>query len=127
VLRGLHFQRNPHAQGKLVKVSLGKALDVAVDIRKNSPTFGQYETFILDPIRHNMVYIPEGFAHGFVALEDTILSYKCTNGYHKPSESGIIWNDPTLGIDWEISNPTISSKDAELFTLQELIEKELTF
>ncbi|MEY3417222.1 MAG: hypothetical protein RL711_29 [Bacteroidota bacterium] len=127
VLRGLHFQRNPHAQGKLVKVSLGKALDVAVDIRKNSPTFGQYETFILDPIRHNMVYIPEGFAHGFVALEDTILSYKCTHGYHKPSECGIIWNDPTLGIDWTITTPTISSKDAELFTLQELIEKELTF
>ena len=127
VMRGLHFQRNPHAQGKLVKVSLGKALDIAVDLRKNSPTFGQYETFILDPVRHNMVYIPEGFAHGFVALEDTILSYKCTGFYNKASESGIILNDPTLNIDWTISNPTISSKDAELLTFQELIEKDLTF
>ena len=127
VLRGLHFQRNPHAQGKLVKVSLGLALDIAVDLRKNSPTFGQYETFLLDPIRHNMVYIPEGFAHGFIALEDTILSYKCTHIYNKPSESGIIWNDPTLNIDWTISKPLISQKDAELFTIQELIEKELIF
>lgn len=127
VMRGLHYQRNPHAQGKLVKVSLGKALDIAVDIRKNSPTFGQYETFILDPIRHNMVYIPEGFAHGFIALEDTILSYKCTNFYNKPSECGIIWNDPTLNINWGVENPIISSKDAELLTLQELIEQDLTF
>jgi dTDP-4-dehydrorhamnose 3,5-epimerase len=127
VLRGLHYQRDPFAQGKLVKVSLGKALDIAVDLRKDSSTFGQYETFILDPIKHNMVYIPEGFAHGFVALEDTILSYKCTNFYNKPSECGIIWNDPTLNIDWTVDNPKISVKDAELFTLQELIDKGLTF
>ena len=126
-MRGLHFQRDPHAQGKLVKVSLGKALDIAVDIRKDSPTFGQYETFILDPNLHNMVYIPEGFAHGFIALEDTILSYKCTNFYNKASECGIIWNDTTLNINWGVENPIISSKDQELLSLQQLIDKELTF
>ncbi|WP_128542998.1 dTDP-4-dehydrorhamnose 3,5-epimerase [Larkinella soli] len=120
VLRGLHFQNRPYAQGKLVRVISGKVLDVAVDLREESPTFGKYETFLLDAALHNMAYIPEGFAHGFVALEDSVFSYKCTNVYHKASESGIIWNDPDLDIDWGVSNPIISEKDQQLPVFQVL-------
>lgn len=111
VLRGLHLQHAPYAQGKLVRVITGRVLDIAVDIRPDSPTFGRYEVFDLDGIRNNMAYIPEGFAHGFVALEDTIFSYKCTNLYHKESEAGIRWDDPTLAIDWGIQEPLVSPKD----------------
>lgn len=125
VLRGLHFQNAPHAQGKLVRVISGKVLDVAVDLRKNSPTFGKYETFLLDGKLHNIAYIPEGFAHGFVALEDSIFSYKCTNGYNKASESGLIWNDPDLNIDWGVSNPIVSSKDQILPTFQTLFSRQV--
>lgn len=114
VLRGLHFQRDPHAQGKLVRVIMGKALDVAVDLRPGSPTFGKHEKFLLDAKSQNMVYIPAGFAHGFLALEQCLFTYKCTNFYDKASEGGIIWNDPDLGIDWGIENPNISQKDLEL-------------
>lgn len=122
VLRGLHFQNEPFAQGKLVRVVKGKVLDVAVDIRPDSPTFGQYEKFILDDERQNMAYIPAGFAHGFLALEDSIFSYKCTEVYNKASESGIIWNDPTLNIDWGIENPNVSAKDLELPAFKELFK-----
>ncbi len=122
VLRGLHFQKPPFAQGKLVRVIVGRALDVAVDIRENSPTFGQHVCLILDAASHNMIYIPEGFAHGFLALEDTVLQYKCTNVYHKASEGGIIWNDSNLSIDWNIENPIVSEKDCILPTLEELIK-----
>ncbi len=111
VLRGLHFQNAPFAQGKLVRVTSGRALDVAVDLRPESPTFGRYELFELNTITNTIVYIPEGFAHGFVTLEDTIFSYKCTAPYHKASESGIIWNDPDLNIDWGVSDPIVSEKD----------------
>lgn len=114
VLRGLHFQREPHAQGKLVRVIMGKALDVAVDLRPGSPTFGKHEKFLLDAKTQNMVYIPAGFAHGFLALEQCLFTYKCTNFYNKTSEGGIIWNDPDLGIDWGVENPNISQKDLEL-------------
>jgi len=114
VLRGLHFQKPPFAQGKLVRVITGQALDVAVDLREDSPTFGQYETFLLTDQLHNMVYVPEGFAHGFLALEDTILQYKCTNIYNKASEGGIIWNDPQLNIAWGIAEPIVSEKDMQL-------------
>jgi len=114
VVRGLHFQRAPYAQGKLVRVSVGRVLDVAVDIRPSSPTFGQHEAVELDAERGNMLYVPEGFAHGFAALEDSIFIYKCTNLYHKASEGGIIWDDPDLQIDWRVSNPIVSSKDLEL-------------
>jgi dTDP-4-dehydrorhamnose 3,5-epimerase len=124
VLRGLHFQNEPHAQGKLVRVIVGKVIDVAVDIRPNSPTFGQSQTFILDANLQNMVFIPAGFAHGFAALEDSIFSYKCTNNYNKIAEGGIIWNDPYLNIDWQISNPNVSEKDLELPTFQELFSKQ---
>jgi dTDP-4-dehydrorhamnose 3,5-epimerase len=121
VLRGLHFQKPPFAQGKLVRVIKGKALDVAVDIRKDSPTYGQYETVILDAEKCNMFYVPEGFAHGFLALEETIFVYKCTNYYHKESESGIIWNDPDLKINWGINSPLVSGKDLELGRLKDLM------
>lgn len=114
VLRGLHFQREPHSQGKLVRVIMGKAIDVAVDLRPGSPTFGKHEKFLLDAKTQNMVYIPTGFAHGFLALEQCLFTYKCTSFYNKASEGGIIWNDPDLGIDWGIENPNISQKDLEL-------------
>jgi dTDP-4-dehydrorhamnose 3,5-epimerase len=120
VLRGLHFQNAPHGQGKLVRVIKGRALDIAVDLRKNSLTFGKYESIILDSEKNNMFYIPEGFAHGFLALEETILVYKCTNYYNKGSESGIIWNDPHLKINWGIVNPIVSEKDQELGRLEDL-------
>lgn len=118
VLRGLHFQKAPYAQGKLVRVIAGRVLDIAVDVRPDSPTFGKYEVFDLQASLHNMAYIPEGFAHGFVALEDSIFSYKCTNLYNKASESGIIWNDADLNIDWGVSNPIVSEKDLVLPTFR---------
>jgi len=119
VLRGLHFQRPPYAQGKLVRVSSGSALDVAVDIRRNSPTYGQAVTCLLNTELHNMFYVPPGFAHGFVALEDnTSFLYKCTDYYRPDAEGGIIWNDPALNIDWNIENPLVSAKDAILPRLE---------
>ncbi|TDE16750.1 dTDP-4-dehydrorhamnose 3,5-epimerase [Dyadobacter psychrotolerans] len=120
VVRGLHFQKAPFAQGKLVRVISGRVLDVAVDIRPESPTFGKHEVFELRSDTNNMAFVPEGFAHGFVALEDSIFSYKCTNIYNKESESGILWNDPELGIDWGIENPIVSEKDIILPTFREL-------
>lgn len=114
VVRGLHFQNAPHAQGKLVRCMTGKALDVVVDLRKESPTFGQYAKVLLDAEIGNMLYVPAGFAHGFSALEDTIFVYKCTDFWNKAAESGIIWNDPDLNIDWEVSAPIVSEKDAIL-------------
>lgn len=110
-LRGLHFQSQPYAQAKLVRVALGKVMDVAVDLRPNSPTFGKHHTVILDAKKHNLFLVPVGFAHGFLALEDSVFSYKCTNYYNKASEGGILWNDPELNIDWQIENPIVSEKD----------------
>ena len=120
VLRGLHLQKEPYAQGKLVRVVMGKVLDVAVDVRPGSPTFGQYESVILDAEQNNMFYVPPGFLHGFAALEDTIFSYKCTNTYHKESELGIRWNDPDINIDWGLSILWFSEKDQELPFLKEV-------
>jgi len=112
VLRGLHFQNPPYAQGKLVRVIKGSVLDVAVDIRKNSATYGKYEAIKLTEDNKTMFYIPEGFAHGFLTLEDnTIFSYKCSNIYHKASEQSIMWNDLDININWGIENPIISEKD----------------
>ena len=114
VLRGLHFQAPPFAQGKLVRVIAGAVLDVAVDIRKGSPTYGKHEKVLLTGENNLMFYIPPGFAHGFVALKDnTIFHYKCTGFYNKASEGCLLWNDPTLNIDWGTANPLISPKDAE--------------
>ncbi|WP_044174013.1 dTDP-4-dehydrorhamnose 3,5-epimerase [Flectobacillus major] len=120
VVRGLHFQYDPFAQGKLVRCITGKAMDVVVDIRRNSPTFGQHVKVLLDSKVGNMLFVPAGFAHGFVALEETVFVYKCTEFWHKASESGIIYNDPDLGIDWGIENPIVSSKDLLLPTFKEL-------
>nr|WP_293842292.1 dTDP-4-dehydrorhamnose 3,5-epimerase [uncultured Arsenicibacter sp.] len=120
VVRGLHFQNPPFAQGKLVRVITGKVIDVVVDLRPDSPTFGQHEKFVLDAKLNNMVWVPEGFGHGFVTLEDSIFSYKCTNVYNKAAESGIIWNDPDLQIDWEVENPIVSEKDLLLPTVRSL-------
>ncbi len=114
VLRGLHYQSAPHEQGKLVRVITGKALDVAVDIRPGSPTFGKHIRCILDEAINNMFFIPPGFAHGFLALTDIILLYKCTESYQKESEGGIRWNDKDLAIDWGISDPIVSEKDTLL-------------
>lgn len=114
VLRGLHFQNNPHAQGKLVRVIAGAVLDVAVDIRKNSPTYGKWFSEKLTAQNKWMMYIPEGFAHGFLTLEDnTIFSYKCTNFYNKEAEDALLWNDPDLAIDWNFENPLLSEKDLQ--------------
>lgn len=112
VLRGLHFQNPPYAQGKLVRVITGAVLDVAVDIRTNSPTYGQHFKIELTEQNKTMLWLPKGFAHGFATLENnTIFSYKCSNFYNKESEGCILWNDETLKIDWQITNPILSEKD----------------
>ena len=112
VLRGLHFQNPPYSQAKLVRVIKGSVLDVAVDLRSNSPTYGKHCSIVLSDKNFKSFYIPKGFAHGFVALEDdTIFSYKCSDIYNKESEGCLIWNDNDLGIDWNVSNPFISPKD----------------
>lgn len=112
VLRGLHFQNNPNAQGKLVRVISGSVFDVAVDIRKKSPTYGHWFGLELTEQNKWMMYIPEGFAHGFATLQDfTVFSYKCTNFYNKASEDCIFWNDSDLAINWPIENPILSDKD----------------
>ncbi|AMM51246.1 dTDP-4-dehydrorhamnose 3,5-epimerase [Rufibacter sp. DG15C] len=121
VLRGLHFQKPPYAQAKLVSVFYGRVLDVIVDIRQDSPTYGQHLTCELTSEKHNILYIPEGFAHGFVALEEgTVFQYKCSNYYNKESEGGLLWNDPALGIEWDIENPLVSEKDEILPTLAQI-------
>ena len=112
VIRGLHFQVPPFDQGKLVQVSRGSALDIAVDIRKSSPSYGNHVKVLLCSKRKNQLWIPPGFAHGFCSLEDeTIFSYRCTNYYSPEHERSILWNDKTLQIDWEVSEPIISEKD----------------
>ncbi|MCH6233841.1 dTDP-4-dehydrorhamnose 3,5-epimerase [Cognataquiflexum rubidum] len=121
-IRGLHYQNEPYAQAKLVKVISGKVLDVVVDLRKGSKTFGMVFGKVLDDQNHNMLYVPEGFAHGFSVLEDAVFSYKCSNYYNKSSEGGVIWNDPVLDIDWQVDSPIISAKDQVLPTLEKFIE-----
>ena len=112
VLRGLHFQNPPYAQSKLVRVVRGSVLDVAVDLRKNSPTYGMHHSVILSEENNKLFYIPKGFAHGFLSLEDnTVFCYKCSGKYNKSSEESLMWNDMDLKIDWRISNPIVSEKD----------------
>lgn len=120
VLRGLHYQTGEHAQAKLVRVLQGEVLDVAVDIRPNSPTYGQYESVILSAENQRQFFVPRGFAHGFLVLsENATFFYKCDNFYNKESEGGIIYNDKAVGIDWNFSveNMIISEKDKNLPTL----------
>lgn len=112
VLRGLHFQEEPYAQGKLVSVLQGEILDVAVDLRKNSPTFGQWFSILLSEKNHTQLFLPKGFAHGFrVKSNEAVVMYKCTVLYQPSAEKTLLWNDPTLNIDWGIENPILSEKD----------------
>ncbi len=114
ILRGLHFQTGEYAQGKLVRVIKGAVVDVAVDIRKSSATYGQHIAVELNENNKTIMYVPPGFAHGFVTLEDdTIFTYKCTNYYNKESEGAILWNSSALGIDWGITKPILSEKDKD--------------
>ena len=124
VLRGLHFQYGDMAQAKLVRVIEGKVLDIVVDIRKHSETFGQHFSIILDDENHHQLFVPKGFAHGFITLSPTsVFSYKCDNFYDKASEGGIIYNDATLSLDWHLPKEDfiISEKDLQLPTFKEAI------
>lgn len=112
VLRGLHFQIPPFAQDKLVRVIKGSVLDIAVDLRKSSPTYGQSYSIILSGENKKQLFIPAGFAHGFITLEDdTLFSYKCSNYYEKNAERTILWNDKSLNIEWNCDQPLLSDKD----------------
>lgn len=124
VLRGLHFQSGKMAQAKLVRVIKGKVLDIVVDIRKDSETFGKHFSIVLDDVNHAQLFVPRGFAHGFITLsEESIFAYKCDNFYDAASESGIIYNDATLCLDWYLSqkNFIVSEKDLQLPTFKEVI------
>lgn len=123
VVRGLHFQKGDFAQAKLLRVIQGSVLDVAVDLRKNSPTFGEYIATELTAEKHNQLFIPRGFAHGFSVLsKEVIFQYKCDNFYEPKSEGGIAWNDPALNIDWKIPQAEIilSPKDKQHKKLSEI-------
>jgi dTDP-4-dehydrorhamnose 3,5-epimerase len=116
-LRGLHFQLR-HTQAKLCRVIEGEALDVAVDVRAGSPNFGKWTSVVLSAERQNQIFIPQGFAHGFLALSDTVqFLYKCSDFYDPSSEQGIAWNDPGLAISWGVVDPLISDRDAKYSTL----------
>ena len=124
VLRGLHYQKGDYAQAKLVRVIKGKILDVVVDLRADSPTFSKHMSIELSEDNKTQLFIPRGFAHGFIVLSDTaIFSYKCDNFYNKASEGGIIYNDKDLNIDWKLDEKEfiVSEKDLELPTLKEVV------
>ena len=127
VLRGLHLQKEPYAQSKLVRCVVGKILDVAVDLRPDSTKFGRYELVELSEENKKQFFIPKGFAHGFLALsEKVVVQYKVDNYYNPASEAGIMWNDPSVGIDWQlekygIQKPILSEKDEKYPGLQEFI------
>ena len=121
VLRGLHFQKNPKAQAKLVTAIRGEIFDVAVDIRKSSHTFGKWVAEILSDKNHKSLYVPEGFAHGFCVLSDEAdVLYKVNQEYSSENERGIIWNDPSLEIDWPVDSPILTKKDLELPLLNDI-------
>lgn len=125
VVRGFHFQRPPHAQAKLVRVVRGRVVDVAVDIRTGSPTYGKYVAVELSEHNHRQLFLPHGMAHGFMVLSDeAIFQYKCDEYYHPESEGAIIWNDPTIAMDWGVTEADIilSEKDRQNPTLAELGE-----
>jgi dTDP-4-dehydrorhamnose 3,5-epimerase len=121
-LRGMHFQKPPFAQAKLVQVISGSVLDIVVDIRKESETYGKHYTVVLSDDNFLQLYIPEGFAHGFLTLEDnTVFAYKCMNYYNKQSEDGLLWNDPFLAIPWGIKDPILSDKDKNFIGFDKFI------
>ena len=125
VLRGLHFQ-NPHGQGKLVYVIKGEVYDVAVDIRKGSPTFGQWEGFYLSAENKKQLFVPKGFAHGFCVMsERALFAYKCTDYYTPAAEKGIFWNDPQIAIKWPLKEPLLSERDLGLHLLKDLKKADL--
>ena len=122
VLRGLHYQRPPYNQAKIVEVVRGIVIDVVVDIRTDSPTFGQHQTFVLDDVDMLQLYIPRGFAHGFVVLSsNAVFQYKVDNEYAPDYDTGIKFDDPTLNIDWEVQTPTVSEKDKTLLPFSEQV------
>jgi dTDP-4-dehydrorhamnose 3,5-epimerase len=126
VLRGLHFQKGTHSQAKLISVLKGAVMDVVVDLRQSSPSFGKYYKIILDEKDKFQLFVPKGFAHGFLTLtEEAVFSYKCDAYYNKESESGICYNDKTLAIDWEFpeSEIILSDKDRALGTLEEILSE----
>jgi len=117
VLRGLHFQKQ-HPQGKLVRATRGEIFDVVADIDPKSPTFGRWVSVTLSDTNHRQLFIPPGYAHGFVVVSDVAdCEYKCTDYYDRQSEAGVVWNDPDLGIAWPVRNPTLSDRDRQLPTL----------
>jgi len=121
IVRGLHFQKNPKAQAKLVTVIKGKIFDVAVDIRKNSPTYGKWVSQTLSSDEHNLLYIPEGFAHGFCVLSgEADVYYKVSNEYSPEHQDGIVWNDPSLNISWPLTDVIVSDNDKKLPSLENL-------
>jgi dTDP-4-dehydrorhamnose 3,5-epimerase len=122
VLRGLHFQRPPHAQGKLVAAAAGRVLDVAVDLRRDSPTFGRWVAVELSPENGRMLYVPPGCAHGFFVLQgEAVVTYKQTAEYAPAAEAGLVWNDPTVRVAWPTDSPRLSPKDGQLPTFAELV------
>lgn len=126
ILRGLHFQ-NPGAQGKLVYVLEGEVFDVAVDVRADSPTFGQWYGVTLSAENHRQLFVPEGFAHGFCVTSETALfAYKCTDFYNPKAEFSLLWNDPDIGIEWPITNPELSEKDRNGQPLSDFSRNSLT-
>lgn len=126
VIRAFHYQLPPFAQAKLVKVIRGKVLDVVIDIRKNSPTFGKHEVVHLSDENYQLLYVPTGFAHGFVTLTDDVyFQYKVSKPYSPEHERGILWNDPDLGIDWPIDNPEMVERDKAWPCLKDIKEEEL--
>ncbi len=128
VLRGLHFQSEPYAQAKIVQCIRGVIYDVAVDLRKSSPNFGEYAGVILSENNHRQLYLPRGYAHGFLALSDTAeVIYKVDNVYSPDCEGGLIWDDPDLGISWPIDDPILAKRDGSWPTLSHLIERGQLF
>ena len=127
VLWGLHFQ-NPRPQGKLISVLRGEVFDVVVDVRSRADTFGEWEGAVLSAENARQLYVPEGFAHGFVVTsEEALFHYKCTDFYHPETEGVIRWNDPALGIDWPVEEPVLSDRDREAPLLEDVPEGKLVF
>ena len=123
VIRGMHFQFPPHTETKLVRAISGEIYDVFIDLRKGSPTFGQWDSITLSADNKKMIYIPRGFAHGFCTLtKNCEVVYKVDNYYAPDSEGSIRWNDPDLGIDWPVNNPSLSEKDSKAKSFREFIE-----